>query len=97
MILASQEQFNFTHIVAAATSVGKNVLPRVAAKLDVSMVSEVTAVESEDTFSRLIYAGNAVCKVKSNDAVKVLTIRCVARRGPSARSTTVLIIALSCT
>mmetsp|Transcript_23216 Transcript_23216/g.60744 ORF Transcript_23216/g.60744 Transcript_23216/m.60744 type:complete len:332 (+) Transcript_23216:43-1038(+) len=75
VVLASQSQFNFSHIIAGASAVGKNVLPRVAAKLDVSMVSEVTSIESEDTFTRLIYAGNAVCKVKSNDAVKIMTVR----------------------
>mmetsp|Transcript_144761 Transcript_144761/g.204781 ORF Transcript_144761/g.204781 Transcript_144761/m.204781 type:complete len:333 (+) Transcript_144761:79-1077(+) len=75
IILEAQSQFSFSHILAGATAVGKNVLPRVAGKLDVAMVSEVTAVESEDTFVRLIYAGNAVCKVKSNDNVKVMTVR----------------------
>jgi len=75
VIVASQSQFNFSHIVAAATAAGKNILPRVAAKLDVAMVSEVTEIESEDTFIRQIYAGNAVCKVKSNDTIKVMTIR----------------------
>eukprot|EP00040_Diaphanoeca_grandis_P002228 m.20898 g.20898 ORF g.20898 m.20898 type:complete len:333 (-) comp13169_c0_seq1:265-1263(-) len=75
VILASQSQFNFTHILAAATAAGKNILPRVAAKLDVAMLSEVTHIESEDVFVRQIYAGNAICKVKSNDSVKVLTIR----------------------
>eukprot|EP00041_Stephanoeca_diplocostata_P024067 m.602570 g.602570 ORF g.602570 m.602570 type:complete len:335 (+) comp22447_c0_seq2:150-1154(+) len=75
IILASQEQFKFSHLMAPATSVGKNVLPRVSAKLDVGMVSEITEVVSEDTFVRLVYAGNAVCKVKSNDDVKVITVR----------------------
>lgn len=75
VILACQSTHNFSHIVAGATVSGKNVLPRVAAKLDVNMVSEVTAVDGESNFTRLIYAGNAVCKVQSNDAVKVLTVR----------------------
>lgn len=75
IVLASQEQFGFSHIFAGATAVGKNVLPRVAGKLDVAMISEITGVESEDTFQRTIYAGNAVAKVKSNDAVKVATVR----------------------
>lgn len=75
VVVASQNQFNFSHIVAPSTAVGKNIMPRVAAKLDVAMLSEVTAIESEDTFVRQMYAGNAVCKVKSNDGVKVLTVR----------------------
>lgn len=74
-IVAAHEQFGFTHIVAAATAAGKNILPRVAAKLDKSMISEVTSIVSEDTFNRLIYAGNAVCKVQSSDDVKIMTIR----------------------
>lgn len=74
-IVAAHGQFGFTHIVAASTAVGKNVMPRVAGKLDIGMISEVTAIESEDTFVRQIYAGNAVCKVKSNDDVKVMTVR----------------------
>lgn len=75
VVMSAQEQFGFSHIFAGATAVGKNVLPRVAAKLDVSMISEITGVVSEDTFSRLMYAGNAVCKVKCNDSVKVATVR----------------------
>lgn len=75
IVVASHEQFNFTHIFAGASAVGKNVLPRVAAKLDVGMISEITDVVSEDTFGRTIYAGNAICKVKSNDSVKVCTVR----------------------
>jgi len=75
LVVASQDQFNFSHIFAGASAVGKNVLPRVAAKLDVGMISEITEVISEDTFGRTIYAGNAICKVKSNDTVKVCTVR----------------------
>jgi electron transfer flavoprotein alpha subunit len=75
IVVAAQEQFNFTHIFAGATSVGKNVLPRVAAKLDVAMLSEITGVKSEDTFERQMYAGNAVISVRSKDSVKVATVR----------------------
>jgi electron transfer flavoprotein alpha subunit len=75
LIVASQEQFTFSHIFAGATAQGKNILPRVAAKLDVAMLSEITSVESEDTFGRTIYAGNAIATVKSNDAIKVCTVR----------------------
>ncbi len=65
----------YSHILAPATSFGKNVLPRVAAKLDVSQISEITKVESADTFERPIYAGNAIATVQSEDPVKVITVR----------------------
>eukprot|EP00730_Choanoeca_flexa_P020191 TRINITY_DN9875_c0_g1_i1.p1 TRINITY_DN9875_c0_g1~~TRINITY_DN9875_c0_g1_i1.p1 ORF type:complete len:352 (+),score=116.02 TRINITY_DN9875_c0_g1_i1:59-1057(+) len=74
-ILKMQAANNYTHIMSPASAVGKNVLPRVAAKLDVAMLSDITAVESEDTFERPIYAGNAIARVKSNDSVKVITVR----------------------
>ena len=66
---------SYTHVVAAATNFGKNVAPRIAAKLDVAQVSDVTAVESADTFVRPIYAGNAFATVQSKDPVKVITVR----------------------
>ena len=66
---------DFTHIITPATSVGKNFLPRAAALLDVAAISEVTALESADTFVRPIYAGNAIATVQSADAIKLLTIR----------------------
>jgi electron transfer flavoprotein alpha subunit len=65
----------FSHIVAPATAFGKNVAPRVAARLDVAQISEITSVESADTFVRPIYAGNAMATVQSTDAVKVITVR----------------------
>ena len=68
----------YSHVLAPATAFGKNVLPRVAAKLDVAQVSDITAVESPDTFQRPIYAGNAIATVQSADAVKVLTVRTTA-------------------
>jgi electron transfer flavoprotein alpha subunit len=68
----------YSHILAPATAHGKNVLPRVAAKLDVAQVSDVTAVLAPDTFERPIYAGNAIATVQSADAVKVLTVRTTA-------------------
>jgi len=67
-----------THLVAPATGTGKNVMPRVAAKLDVAQVSDITGIESPDTFVRPIYAGNAFATVRSNDKVKVLTVRTTA-------------------
>ncbi len=68
----------YSHILAPATSHGKNVLPRVAALLDVAQISDIVAVESADTFVRPIYAGNALATVKSADAIKVITVRTTA-------------------
>ena len=65
----------YSHILAAATTTGKDFLPRTAALLDVNMVSEITAVVSADTFKRPIYAGNAIATVQSTDAIKVITVR----------------------
>ena len=66
---------NYSHILFPATASGKNVAPRLAAKLDVGQLSDVTKVISPDTFERPIYAGNAIATVQSSDAVKVLTVR----------------------
>jgi electron transfer flavoprotein alpha subunit len=65
----------YSHILAPATSNGKNFLPRVAALLDVNQISEISKVVSPDTFERPIYAGNAIATVQSSDAIKVLTVR----------------------
>jgi electron transfer flavoprotein alpha subunit len=69
---------NYSHILAPATTFGKNLLPRVAALLDVAQISEITGVESADTFIRPIYAGNALATVQSADKVKVITVRSTA-------------------
>jgi electron transfer flavoprotein alpha subunit len=69
---------NYSHVLAAATGFGKNFMPRVAATLDVAQLSDITAIESEDTFVRPIYAGNALATVKSADAIKVITVRSTA-------------------
>ena len=65
----------YSHILFAATASGKNIAPRVAAKLDVGQISDITKVDSADTFERPIYAGNAIATVQSLDAIKVLTVR----------------------
>ncbi|CAB3760179.1 electron transfer flavoprotein subunit alpha/FixB family protein [Paraburkholderia solisilvae] len=65
----------YSHILAPATAYGKNIAPRVAAKLDVAQISEITAVVSADTFERPIYAGNAIATVQSGDPIKVITVR----------------------
>ena len=66
---------NYSHILAPATAYGKNVAPRIAAHLDVAQISDITAVDSADTFERPIYAGNAIATVQSSDAIKVITVR----------------------
>jgi electron transfer flavoprotein alpha subunit len=68
----------YSHILAPATAAGKNVAPRIAARLDVAQISDVTAVLSADTFERPIYAGNAIATVHSADGVKVITVRMTA-------------------
>ncbi len=66
---------SYTHVLAPATAYGKNILPRVAARLDVGQISEITKVDAPDTFERPIYAGNAIATVQSADAIKVITVR----------------------
>ncbi|MEM5388294.1 electron transfer flavoprotein subunit alpha/FixB family protein [Paraburkholderia phymatum] len=80
---------DYSHILAPATAYGKNIAPRIAAKLDVAQISDITAVDSADTFERPIYAGNAIATVQSQDLVKVITVRAtgfdpVAAEGGSA-------------
>nr|KAF6279063.1 electron transfer flavoprotein subunit alpha [Myotis myotis] len=75
LVLATQKQFSYTHICAGASAFGKNLLPRVAAKLDVAPISDIIAIKSPDTFVRTIYAGNALCTVKCDEKVKVFSVR----------------------
>ncbi|MHC8943214.1 electron transfer flavoprotein alpha subunit apoprotein [Advenella incenata] len=79
---------DYSHIVFPATASGKNVAPRVAAKLDVAQISDITAVDSPDTFERPIYAGNAVAIVQSSDEKKVITVRVTAFDGVAAEGGT---------
>jgi electron transfer flavoprotein alpha subunit len=85
---------SYSHILAPATAYGKNILPRVAAKLDVAQISEITKVDTPDTFERPIYAGNAIAYVQSSDKIKVITVRstgfdAAAATGGSAATETV--------
>jgi electron transfer flavoprotein alpha subunit len=72
---------DYSHILAPATSNGKNIMPRVAALLDVQQISEISAVNSPDTFERPVYAGNAIATVQSADPIKVITVRMTAFDG----------------
>ncbi len=76
LILSISE--SYTHILAPATTFGKNLMPRVSAKLDSQQISDIISVESDDTFKRPIYAGSCIAKVKSNDSIKVITVRSTA-------------------
>jgi len=83
-ILASQEQFKFTHIMAGASAFSRGLLPRVAAKLDVSPISDIIGIKDADTFVRTIYAGNAIMTLKSLDPVKIVTVRSTAFEAAAA-------------
>jgi len=87
----------YTHVLAPATAYGKNILPRVAARLDVGQISEITKVDSPDTFERPIYAGNAIATVQSVDSIKVITVRATgfdaASTGGSAAIETITAVA----
>ena len=89
---------DYSHILFPATASGKNIAPRVAAKLDVAQISDITKVDSPDTFERPIYAGNAIATVQSQDAIKVITVRgtgfdAAAASGGSAAVETVAAVA----
>ena len=74
-LLVAELGAGYDHILAAHTTTGKNFLPRVAALLDVAMISDIIAVDAPDTFKRPIYAGNGIATVKSDDAKKVVSVR----------------------
>jgi len=75
LLQASQNQFKFSHILAASSAFSRGVLPRLAAKLDVSPISDIVGIKDADTFIRTIYAGNAVMTLKSKDSIKIVTVR----------------------
>ncbi|KAF9938739.1 hypothetical protein BGZ75_001753 [Mortierella antarctica] len=75
LLVETQKKLGFTHLIASHSAFGKNIMPRAAALLDVAQISDITGIESADTFVRPIYAGNAIATVKSNDAIKVITVR----------------------
>ena len=76
LIIANSE--GYSHIMAPSTTFGKNLMPRISAKLDSQQISDIISVESDDTFKRPIYAGSCIATVKSNDSVKVITVRSTA-------------------
>ncbi len=77
-VVALVKAGGYSHVLAPATGFGKNVTPRVAALLDVAQISDITVVESADTFVRPIYAGSVLATVRSSDAIKVITVRATA-------------------
>lgn len=78
LALVQHAAMSYSHILAPATAAGKNVTPRIAAKLDVAQISDITAVDSADTFERPVYAGNAIATLQSQDPIKVITVRTTA-------------------
>ena len=77
-LLINQLAENYSHLLSPATTTGKNLMPRVAALLDVAQISEIIGIESDDTFTRPIYAGNVIATVQSIDEKKVITVRSTA-------------------
>ncbi|KAI9696210.1 MAG: Electron transfer flavoprotein alpha-subunit [Candelina mexicana] len=84
LLVENIKKNGFTHIIAGHSAFGKNLMPRVASLMDCSQISDITAVESEDTYVRPIYAGNAICTVQTSDDIKFITIRGTAFTGAEA-------------
>ncbi|BDW11403.1 electron transfer flavoprotein subunit alpha [Polynucleobacter sp. SHI8] len=87
---------NYTHLLVAASANGKNIMPRIAALLDVAQISEITKVVSPDTFERPIYAGNAIATIQSMDSIKAITVRSTGFEAASATGGQASIEAISC-
>ena len=86
---------DYSHVLAAATTFGKNLLPRASALLDVAQISDIVEVKSADTFVRPIYAGNALATVQSSDAIKMITVRIISFEAVSASGGSAAIEAVS--
>ncbi|KAH9870970.1 hypothetical protein J1614_006544 [Plenodomus biglobosus] len=84
LLVENIKKGGYTHVVAGHSAFGKNIMPRVSALLDTQQISDITAIESEDTFVRPIYAGNAIMTVQSSDSIKVVTVRGTAFQAPDA-------------
>ncbi|SEG88147.1 electron transfer flavoprotein subunit alpha/FixB family protein [Marinobacterium lutimaris] len=93
--LVVEQAAGFSHILAPAGTTGKDLMPRVAALLDVGQISEITAVESADTFKRPIYAGNAIATVQSLDEVKVITVRASAFDAAATEGSSAIVNAIT--
>jgi len=78
LLVSTQNQFKYTHIIAGASAFSRSVLPRLAAQLDVSPISDIIAIKDSETFVRTVYAGNAIMTLKSLDPVKIVTVRTTA-------------------
>jgi electron transfer flavoprotein alpha subunit len=86
---------DYSHVLAAATTFGKNVMPRASALLDVAQISEIVEIKSPDTFVRPIYAGNALATVQSSDAIKMITVRIISFEAAAASGGSAAIEAIS--
>merc|ERR1712241_1147053 len=89
LLMAAHDQFKFSHILAGASSYSRGLLPRVAAKLDVSPISDIIDVKDAETFVRTIYAGNAIMTLKSKDPVKIITVRTTAFEADESKGDTI--------
>ena len=94
-LLIAEVAADYSHILAPATTSGKNIMPRVAALLDVGQISDIISVESDDTFKRPIYAGNVIATVQSSDSKKVITVRGTAYDAVAAEGGSATIEAIS--